>query len=239
MKVLIFLKRAEITIDMLQKLNKLIMETFMRDQTVVFEKIKVEDDPKLVKFYNIKSTPMTIIGSKRFPGIPNPQQVLDISRTTTHINVDDKFEPGKVVLVKGIMLSMLLSKVRDMKADEYSVLLITRTYPPALEKRYDLTSNELLWLMPKGVYVDGITVSDLEELEKNAMQFLDGTVKNYLVIDGLDILINFYQIDEIIGFLRRLKKKVSERMAICFVVYLPNAIEEKDRLAVIDVLKEE
>ena len=226
MKVLFFFSTKDLTPEVLKELNALVLEVFSNDATISFEKVFIEDSPTVTRFYNITTTPFTIIGDKRFHGIASADQILKMKAQIPETEVSMQARPGSVVLVSGTALSKVLSVIRDMDKAERRVLLVTRTYPEALSRHYGLDTDEMIWLVPKAVNDKSISMSDIVGLSRVIGEFINKHEGALIVLEGLEGLVKCNPIGSVVELIMVLKTKVAQRKATAYVLILPSAMDE-------------
>jgi hypothetical protein len=237
-KVIFFFSTKDLTPEVLKELNDLILKVFSNDPNVSFEKVFIEDSPKVTKFYNITTTPFTIIGDKRFHGIASAEQILKLKRDTPETEISMHARPGSVVLVSGTALSKILSIIRDMNKDGRKVLLITRTYPEALAKHYGLDMGEMIWLVPKAVNDKSISMNDIVKLGQVIGDFIDAHEGALIVLEGLEGLVKCNPLGSVVDLVQVIKSKVAQRKATAYIPILPSAIDEAALLEIKKIFSE-
>jgi hypothetical protein len=231
-KVVFFFSTNDLTAEVIKELNDLMLQVFSNDPTISFEKVFVEDSPKVTRFYNITTTPFTIIGDKRFPGIASAEQILKLKRQTPESEVSMHARPGSMVLLSGSALSKVLTVIRDMDKNERKVLLITKTYPEALVRHYDLETTQTVWLLPKSLDGNSISMNDIVKLGRVVGEFIDTHEGALVILEGLEALVKCNRIEQVVGLLQVIKFKVAHKKATAYILLLPSAMDEAASLEI-------
>jgi hypothetical protein len=231
-KVVFFFSTNDLTAEVIKELNDLMLKVFSNDPTISFEKVFVEDSPKVTRYYNIITTPFTIIGDKRFPGIASAEQILKLKRQTPETEVSMHARPGSMVLLGGSALSKVLAVIRDMDKNERKVLLITRTYPEALSRHYGLEMEEMIWLLPKALNDNSVSMNDIVKLGQVVGEFIDAHEGALVILDGLEALVKCNRIEQVVGLLQVIKFKVAQKKATAYIMLLPSAMDEAATLEI-------
>jgi hypothetical protein len=219
-KVLFFFHTKDLTGDVLEGLSALV------------EKIFVEDNPKATTFYNIKSTPFTIVEDKRFPGIATAEQILKVKSQRFETDLSSQIRPGTMTLVSGTNLSKLLIIIKDLKKNGKDILYITKTYPEALARKYGLDQDYMVWLLPTAVNETSVSMTDLPKLSQIINEFLDKHEGGIIVMEGLEALANYNPLPSVTDMTKNIKKKVSQKKATAYFLFLPNAMSEEAALEI-------
>jgi len=238
LKVLLFFHTKDLTPDVLGGLSALITKVFSSDPGISFEKVFVEDNPKISQYYNINTTPFTIIGDKRFPGIATAEQILKMKGQMLESNLSSHQRPGTITLVKGTDHSKLLSIIRDLKIDGMHILYITKTYPEALARKYGLDKDHMIWLLPRAVNDASVSMTDITKLGQMMNDFLDKHEGGIVVVEGLEALVSYNPLDSVLGLIRDLKVKVEQKKASAYFLFLQNAIDETASIEIKNLFSE-
>lgn|GEM_PF-4849946 len=238
MKVLFFFHTKDLTPDVLDGLSALVVQVYTNDPGITFEKIFVEDNPKVTHYYNVNTTPFTIIEDKRFPGIATAEQILKVKSTRFETDLSSFQRPGTMTLVSGTNLSKLLMIVRDLKKDGRAILYITKTYPEALARKYGLDQDYMVWLLPLAVNEASVSMTDLPKLSKIIMEFLEKHEGGIIVMEGLETLLNYNSFETVTGLITEIKKKVQQKKSTAYFLFLPNAMTEAAAIAIRDLISD-
>ena len=232
MKVLLFFHTKDLTGDVLEGLSALIVKVFTSDPGITFEKIFVEDNPKATNYYNIKTTPFTVVEDKRFPGIATADQILKVKSQRFETDLSSYQRPGTMSLVSGTNLSKLLILIRDLKKNGKNILYITKTYPEALARKYGLDQEYMVWLLPTAVNETSVSMTDIPKLEQIIGEFLDKHEGGIVVMEGLEALTNYNPLEMVTGLVKSIKEKVVQKKATAYFLFLPNAMTEDAALEI-------
>jgi len=226
LKVILFLKTKDLTPGALKELNELVLKVFSSDPRISFEKVFIEDNPKITSLYNITTTPFTIVGDKRFPGIPNAEQILRITRQFVEIDSPVQLVAGAMNLVNGSAFSKIISAISGLNKSGRRALYITKIYPEALAKHYGLDTTGMVWLVPRAMDGSSVSMNDLVKVGQIIDDFIDTNEGAVVIIEGLEVLLKQNPLDSVLDLLKALKIKVAQRMATAFILFLPSAMDE-------------
>ena len=232
MKVLFFFHTKDLTGDVLDGLSALVVKVFTSDPGISFEKIFVEDNPKATKYYNIKSTPFTIVEDKRFPGIATAEQILKVKSQRFETDLSSYLRPGTMTLVSGTQLSKLLIIIKDLKRNGKDILYVTKTYPEALSRKYGLDEKYMVWLLPTAVNETSVSMTDIPKLHQIVKDFHDMHEGGIVVMEGVEALANYNPLSSVTDMIKNIKEKVQQKKATAYFLFLPNAMTEDAALEI-------
>jgi hypothetical protein len=132
----------------------------------------------------------------------------------------------------GSALSKVLVVIRDMDKTNRRVLLVTRTYPEALSRHYDLDMKEMIWLLPKAVNENSISMNDIVKLGQVVGEFIDAHEGALVILEGLEALVKCNRIEQVVDLLQVIKLKVAQKKATAYIMLLPSAMDEAAALEI-------
>jgi len=158
------------------------------------------------------------------------------SRASEEISVS---EDGKILGHEFITgLSYLIEESRGDKcfmifktleeSQNFSGLIITRTNPRIIRKRYHLDETDMLWLTDRESTTEPTISPSLENMIYVAEEFIDGHEKPLLLLDGLEYLISNNTFNSVLRFIRRLIDKISESEAILLIGASQGALQDQE-----------
>jgi hypothetical protein len=111
---------------------------------------------------------------------------------------------------------------------EFNGLVITRTNPKIIKKKYNIEIAEVLWLTDRDSTTEPTISPSLENMIYVAEEFIDGHEKPLLILDGLEYLISNNTFNSVLRFIRRLIDKISESEAILLIGASQGALKEQE-----------
>lgn len=146
----------------------------------------------------------------------------------------EDWDPKKDVsdMIEG--LSYLVEEQRGDKVFVlYKILLkqqekgfaIIRKNPKLLEKKYDIDTEEFMWLTDRDVQGVKCVPPSLESIIYYIEEFMDNNYKGVVLLDGLEYLIGNNTFNPVIRFLRRLVDRVSTTECILLVSLAPETLD--------------
>jgi hypothetical protein len=115
-----------------------------------------------------------------------------------------------------------------LEEQEFQGLIITRTNPRIIKKRYKLDNSEMLWLTDRESTTEPTISPSLENMIYVAEEYIDGHDKPLLLLDGLEYLISNNTFNSVLRFIRRLIDKISESEAILLIGASQGALQDQE-----------
>jgi len=120
---------------------------------------------------------------------------------------------------------VIFQKLMDQ---EFTGLVITRSNPKIINKRYNLEKGEMLWLTDRESTTEPTIAPSLENMIYVAEEYVDGHEKPLLLLDGIEYLISNNTFNSVLRFLRRLIDKISESEAILLIGVSQGALQDQE-----------
>lgn len=117
---------------------------------------------------------------------------------------------------------------QKLSEKDFTGLIITRSNPKIIKKRYQLTGEEMLWLTDRESTVEPTIMPSLENMIYVIEEFIDSHNKPMMLLDGLEYLISNNTFNSVLRFIRRLIDKISETDAILLIGVSQLAIQEQE-----------
>ncbi|MBN1539498.1 MAG: DUF835 domain-containing protein [Candidatus Thermoplasmatota archaeon] len=141
----------------------------------------------------------------------------------------DELTPGLSYLVEEKRPDKIFKLYRQALDRNMKGMAISRTNPKILAKRYGITDTDSIWLTGKEIHGDIRSVLPiLEFLMSIIEEFIEGTAKGMIVLDGLEYLLTNNKFNSVLRFLRQLVDNVSQTEFILLVAISPDAIEQTE-----------
>ena len=112
------------------------------------------------------------------------------------------------------------------KVEEYNPLLITRDNLEVIEQKYGIAKKNMIRLSDekeKGI----ISTSNLNQLQKNAVDFISKHEKAIILLDRSDYILNKYGFENFLKFITNLNDKVMGKKAIFLLPVDPQIFNNK------------
>ncbi|MCK5561774.1 MAG: DUF835 domain-containing protein, partial [Thermoplasmata archaeon] len=122
---------------------------------------------------------------------------------------------------------------------EQNVSSLTVSYLSAqeLSDKHTFKPDIAIWLNESDDK-NAVMPSDLSKLTKKITKFVKGTEMSIILIDGLEIIIQYNDIDQVKDFLEGLKKAIDKKQSIMILIMNPNEISEEEAEALKDICKD-
>ena len=119
-------------------------------------------------------------------------------------------------------------------SEGYDCLLLTRTYPPKLEKDYKLKGAEIYWLSgQRKVGVKRLSSVAIPEINRTLFQFLDKSKKGAVLLDGYEYLITHNDFDFMLKVLKSYwKGHVEKSNSFMIISFDPLTVKEDELRAI-------
>ncbi|MDH7508138.1 MAG: DUF835 domain-containing protein [Methanomassiliicoccales archaeon] len=103
-------------------------------------------------------------------------------------------------------------------------LIVTRSYPPKLKKKYEIRNSMIYWLTNVGMD-NAIRPKDLEELSFKLEKFISTNESALVIIDGLEYMITNNDFTTVLKFVQSLRDQVAIKNAVLLISFNPLTVE--------------
>lgn len=150
-----------------------------------------------------------------------------VQETRKEIMKDVKALPGHCYLVeeeRPMYSNVLLSRKME---EGFTGLVITRMNPKRLRDEFKV-APEILWLTDKESTQEKTVAPSLEMIIHVVQEFMAGTEKGMIVLDGIQYLVSSTTFEAVLRFLRSLIDEISESSAILAISVSPETLKQQE-----------
>ena len=150
-----------------------------------------------------------------------------VQETRKEIMKDVKALPGHCYLVeeeRPMYSNVLLSRKME---EGFTGLVITRMNPKRLRDEFK-AAPEILWLTDKESTQEKTVAPSLEMIIHVVQEFMAGTEKGMIVLDGIQYLVSCTNFEAVLRFLRSLIDEISESSAILAISLSPETLKQQE-----------
>jgi hypothetical protein len=139
-----------------------------------------------------------------------------------------EFIPGLSFLIEESRADKCFVVFQKLLEQDFAGLIITRTNPKIIRRKYELGECEMLWLTDRESTTEPTISPSLENMIYVAEEYIDGHEKPLLILDGLEYLISNNTFNSVLRFIRRLIDKISESDAILLIGASQGALKDQE-----------
>ncbi|MFW3146120.1 MAG: DUF835 domain-containing protein [Thermoplasmatota archaeon] len=137
-----------------------------------------------------------------------------------------EFIPGISYLVEEKRPDRFFRMYEHLKKSGGTGVVISRTNPKILARKYGISEKEAVWLTGKEIFGDIRTVLPiLEFIFSHIEEFMDNNSQGVIMLDGLEYLLTNNKFNSVLRFLRQLVDNVSQTENTLLVALSPDALD--------------
>jgi uncharacterized protein DUF835 len=134
--------------------------------------------------------------------------------------------PGLSYLVEERRPEKFFKIIQAAREQEIKGLIISRTNPKILKRKYQINEEDTIWLTGKEMRGDIRSVLPILEFIMSLFEeFMDKNGEGMILLDGLEYLLTNNKFNSVIRFLRQLVDNVSQTECMLLVSLSPDAMD--------------
>ncbi len=144
----------------------------------------------------------------------------------------ERLEGGQIYLIKEKKPRKCI-ELFLYETDTYPGLWISRTNPDELKTTYgpNTENTSLLWLTESLTY-DGSISPQIPQLFARLMDFIAGSERKIILLDGIEYLISHNGFDSTLNFIQGMKDKISVSNAMMLITVIPEVFSERELILI-------
>ncbi|MFO8050781.1 MAG: DUF835 domain-containing protein [Thermoplasmatota archaeon] len=137
-----------------------------------------------------------------------------------------KITPGLSYLIEEKRPDRFFTFYGEMKKSGKPGLIISRTNPKILSRKYEISEEETVWLTGKEIHGEIRSVLPILEFIMSLIEdYMDKNDNGLILLDGLEYLLTNNKFNSVIRFLRQLVDNVSQTECVLLVSLSPEALD--------------